>query len=104
MEKKRSANDDNPVRLDKKMKAMHLKIDNIRTKYSLASSQNEELIVNIDKFRNEIKLYKEIQGMLFKMKTNVYGSLLWNSDSIKEEWCITESKTKEGDICLAIES
>lgn len=34
MEKKRSTNDDNPLRLEKKMKAVHLKIANIRNKYS----------------------------------------------------------------------
>lgn len=58
MEKKRSTNDDNPVRLDKKMKANHLKLDNVRNKYSLVSSTNNELVVEIDKFRNEINLYK----------------------------------------------
>lgn len=58
MEKKRSTNDDNPIRLEKKMKAIHMKIDNIRIKYSLASSTNQELKDEIDKLRNEIILYK----------------------------------------------
>lgn len=60
MDKKRSTNDDNPIRLEKMMKAMHLKIDNIRNKYSFALSTNNELVEDINKFRNEINLYKKI--------------------------------------------
>jgi len=64
MDKKRSPNDDNPIRLEKKMKAMHLKIDNIRNKYNFADSANRGLREEVNKFRREINLYKQIQSIL----------------------------------------
>lgn len=60
MEKKRSANDDNPLRLEKKLKAVHLKIGNIRNKYSVADSTNRGLKDEVNKYRREINLYKQI--------------------------------------------
>lgn len=60
MDKKRSLNDDNPIRLEKRAKAMHLKIDNINNKYNFADATNRGLKDEINKFRREINLYKKI--------------------------------------------
>ncbi|KAL4475444.1 hypothetical protein ABPG72_022079 [Tetrahymena utriculariae] len=85
MEKKRSPKDDNPIRLEKKMKAMHLKIDNIRNKYNYADSQNRDLKEDINKLRREINLYKQIQKILSKRIQEAKKNVSDQSESAKNQ-------------------
>lgn len=60
----------NPNRLQKMIQAMHMKIDNIRNKFNYSNSENNDLKVEIDKVRRELKLYRQIKEILIRKIEN----------------------------------
>lgn len=52
------------------VKAMHMKIDNIKNKFNFSNSENNDLKVEIDKVRRELKLYRQIKEILQKKIEN----------------------------------